>query len=86
MAQRAALVAGVPAQVLTTLLPRDERRAARRRYGRVRRLPPLRFKTTLKQSSQIRRPGALGTMDDQTSCPALSAGACLLQSVGLPHQ
>ena len=41
MAQRAPLVAGVPAQVLAALLPRDEGRAARRGDGGVRRLPPL---------------------------------------------
>ena len=47
MAQRAPLVAGVPAQVLTALLPRDEGRAARRGDKSVRRLPPLPPRTSL---------------------------------------
>jgi hypothetical protein len=41
VAERAALIARVAPQVLPALLPRNERRAARGRHGRVRRLPAL---------------------------------------------
>lgn len=78
MAQRAALVAGVPAQVLTALLPRDEGRTTRRGYRGMRRLPPLPSKTSLLSF----RTCLQNATYDPEACPAWDVG--IKQGLGPP--